>query len=118
MCLRLYIAKAHIAQQEAAQLTVGDAATISVPGQPGAVKGKVSLVSPALDPSSTTVEVWVQTPNPGERLRPGSDVQVQIVAQSVPHAIVIPAEALLTGSEGDNTVIVLDTDNKPHKEKE
>jgi len=111
------IAKAHIAQQEAAQLKVGDAATISVPGQPGAVKGKVSLVSPALDPSSTTVEVWVQTPNPGERLRPGSDVQVQIVAQSVPHAIVIPAEALLTGSEGDNTVIVLDNDNKPHKKK-
>ena len=74
-------------------LKVGDAATVSVPGQPGAVKGKVSLVSPALDPNSTTVEVWVQAPNPGERLKPGSDVQVQMVAQSVPHAIVIPAEA-------------------------
>jgi HlyD family secretion protein len=110
------IAKTHIDQQEAASLKVGDAASISVPGQPGSVKGKVSLVSPALDPNSTTVEVWVQAPNPGERLKAGSDVQVQMVAQSIPHAIAIPAEALL-GSNGDNSVIILDNDNKPHKKK-
>lgn len=117
MNLSQIVARAHIDQREASQLKVGNAATISVPGQPGALKGKVSLVSPALDPTSTTVEVWVQAPNPGERLRPGTDVQVQIVAQAVPHAIVIPAEALLTTSEGDTSVIVLDTDNKPHKKK-
>jgi HlyD family secretion protein len=110
------IAKTHIDQQEASTLKVGDAATISVPGQPGSLKGKVSLVSPALDPNSTTVEVWVQAPNPGERLKPGGDVQAQMVAQSIPHAIAIPAEALLT-SNGDNSVIVLDSDNKPHKKK-
>ena len=98
-------------------MKVGDAATISVPGQPASIKGKVSLVSPALDPSSTTVEVWVQAPNPGERLKPGSDVQVQIVAQTIPHAIDIPAEAMLTDSNGDKSVIMLDIDNKPHKRK-
>jgi HlyD family secretion protein len=117
MNLSQIVARAHIDQQEASQLKVGDAATISVPGQPGALKGKVSLVSPALDPSSTTVEVWVQSPNPGERLKPGSNVQVQMVAQAVQHAIVIPAEALLTGSDGTTSVIILDTDNKPHKKK-
>ena len=117
MNLSQIVARAHIDQQQASQLKVGDAATISVPGQPGALKGKVSLVSPALDPNSTTVEVWVQAPNPGERMRPGSNVQVQIVAQAVPHAIVIPAEALLTGSDGATSVIILDTDNKPHKKK-
>jgi RND family efflux transporter MFP subunit len=117
MNLSQIVARAHIDQQEASQLKVGDAATISVPGQPGALKGKVSLVSPALDPSSTTVEVWVQSPNPGERLKPGSNVQVQMVAQAVQHAIVIPAEALLTGSDGTTSVIILDTDNKPHTKK-
>ena len=117
MNLSQIVARAHIDQQQAAQLKVGDAATISVPGQPGALKGKVSLVSPALDPNSTTVEVWVQAPNPGERLKPGSSVQVQMVAQAIPHAIVIPAEALLTSPDGENTVIILDTDNKPHKKK-
>lgn len=117
MNLSQIVARAHIDQPEAAQLKVGDAATVSVPGQPGAFKGKVSLVSPALDPNSTTVEVWVQAANPGERLKPGSNVQLQIVAQAVPHAIVIPAEALLTGSDGSTSVIILDTDNKPHKKK-
>ena len=117
MNLSQIVARAHVDQQQASQLKVGDAATISVPGQPGALKGKVSLVSPALDPNSTTVEVWVQAPNPGERMRPGSNVQVQIVAQAVPHAIVIPAEALLTSSDGATSVIILDTDNKPHKKK-
>jgi RND family efflux transporter MFP subunit len=117
MNLSQIVARAHIDQSEAAQLKVGDPATISVPGQPGALKGKVSLVSPALDPNSTTVEVWVQAPNPGDRLKPGSSVQAQMVAQAVPHAIVIPAEALLTGSDGTTSVIILDTDNKPHKKK-
>src|SRR5690348_16886806 len=117
MNLSQIVARTHVDQQQAAQLKVGDSATISVPGQPGALKGKVSLVSPALDPNSTTVEVWVQAPNPGERLKPGTDVQVQIVAQAVPHAIVIPAEALLTSPDGETSVIILDTDNKPHKKK-
>jgi HlyD family secretion protein len=117
MNLSQIVARAHIDQQQASQLKVGDAATISMPGQPGALKGKVSLVSPALDPNSTTVEVWVQAPNPGERMKPGSSVQVQMVAQAVAHAIVIPAEALLTTPDGDNSVIILDTDNKPHKKK-
>src|SRR5580704_17313003 len=117
MNLSQIVARAHIDQSEASQLKVGDPATISVPGQPGALKGKVSLVSPALDPNSTTVEIWVQAPNPGDRLKPGSSVQAQMVAQAVQHAIVIPAEALLTGSDGTTSVIVLDTDNKPHKKK-
>jgi RND family efflux transporter MFP subunit len=117
MNLAQVVARAHIDLQQAAQLKVGDPATISVPGQPGALKGKVSLVSPALDPNSTTVEVWVQAANPGERMKPGTNVQAQMVAQSVPHAIVIPAEALLTSPDGETSVIVLDTDNKPQKKK-
>lgn len=117
MNLSQIVARAHIDQPEASQLKVGNAATISVPNQPGVLKGKVSLVSPAVDPNSTTVEVWVQAPNPGDRLKPGTSVHVEMVSQSVPHAIVIPAEALLTTSEGDTSVITLDTDNKPHKKK-
>ncbi len=116
MNLSSVIAKAHIAQDQAAQLKVGNAATVTVPGELP-VKGKVTLVSPALDPNSTTVEVWVQVPNPGGKLKPGTSAQVSMVAESVPHAIVIPAAALLTDTDGNTSVIVLDTDNAPHKQK-
>src|ERR1700731_2617109 len=75
MDLSQVIARAHISQQEAAQLKVGNAATISVPGQGGGdIHGKVTLVSPALDPSSTTIEVWVEATNPGGRLKAGTSV--------------------------------------------
>ena len=117
MNLSQVVARTHIAQQEAATLKVGDPATISVPGQPPDIKGKVTLVSPALDPNSTTVEVWVQAPNPGGRLKPGIAARVTIVGQTVRQAIVAPASALLTDPDGVTSVIVLDTDNKPHKQK-
>ena len=40
-----------------------------------------------------------------------------MVAREVPHAIVIPAQALLISPEGAASVIVLDSNNVPHKQK-
>lgn len=117
MDLSQIVARAHVAQMEAASLKVGDPATITIPGLPIVVKGRVSMVSPAVDPNSTTVEVWVQAPNPKESLRPGTSVRVAMVAQTVPQAVVIPQAALLTSPDGVNSVIVLDSDNKPSKKK-
>ncbi len=117
MDLSQVTARAHVSQQEAAQLHVGDSATISTPGQTGEAPGKVTLVSPALDANSTTVEIWVLAANPGEHLRPGSSVRVTIVAKTVPHAIVIPAAALLTDTDGTSSVILLDSNNKPQQQK-
>lgn len=115
MDLSQVVARAHISQQEAAELKVGDSASITMPDGK-VIPGKVSLVSPALDPSSTTVEVWVQAANPGEQLKPGASARVKMVAQTVPHAIVIPAAALLTEPDGVTSVITLDSDNKPHRQ--
>jgi|HubBroStandDraft_6_1064221.scaffolds.fasta_scaffold23112_2 HlyD family secretion protein len=117
MDLSQVVARAHVAQLEAASLKVGDPATITIPGQPVLVKGKVTLVSPAVDPNSTTVEVWVEAPNPKGSLRPGTSVRVAMVAETVKDAVVIPQAALLTTPDGLNTVIVLDSDNAPSKKK-
>ena len=117
MDLSEIVARAHIAQLEAASLKVGDPATIYVPGQLLQIKGKVTLVSPAVDPNSTTVEVWVEAPNPKGSLRPGTSVRVAMVAQTVKDTVVIPQAALLTTPDGINTVIVLDSDNAPSKKK-
>jgi HlyD family secretion protein len=117
MDLSQIVARAHVAQLEAASLKVGNPATITIPGQPVVVKGRVSLVSPAVDPNSTTVEVWVEAPNPKESLRPGTSVRVAMVAETVKEAVVIPQAALLTSPDGLNTVIVLDSDNAPSKKK-
>ncbi len=100
------IARAHIPQDQAVQLKPGDDATIHAPGEVD-VAGKVTLVSPALDPNSTTVEVWIEIPNPDGRLRPGTTVTVEMLARTVGDAVVIPASALLKTTEGATTVMIV-----------
>ncbi|MBZ5721301.1 MAG: efflux RND transporter periplasmic adaptor subunit [Acidobacteriia bacterium] len=109
------IARAHIPQPEAALLKVGDKASIAVPGEEKPIEGKVTVVSPALDPNSTTVEVWVQARNPEQRLKPGTSVQVSMQAQTLPDALVIPASALLTAQDGTTSVMVVGSDERAHQ---
>jgi HlyD family secretion protein len=110
------VAKIHVTQEQAALLKVGDTAAISATDVSDPLSGKVTLVSPALDPNSTTVEVWVQAANPGDRLRPGASVSVKIVATTVPHALVIPAVALLTATDGGTSVFSLGSGDKPSRQ--
>jgi multidrug efflux pump subunit AcrA (membrane-fusion protein) len=102
------IAKAHIPQSDALLLHRGDKATISLAGLETAIAGKVSLISPALDPNSTTVEVWVQAPNAGQQLRPGTTAQIAITAQTVKDALVVPSAALLDAKGDEAKVLVVD----------
>jgi HlyD family secretion protein len=106
------IAKAHIPQTDALQLHKGDAATISLAGMDKAVNGKVFLISPALDPNSTTVEVWVQAPNPDQQLRPGTTAQIAITAQTVKGALVVPSASLLNAKGDAAQVMVVDSQNQ------
>jgi len=62
------------------------------------------------------VEVWVQAANPKQQLRPGSAVQLQIVAQQVPDALIIPSAALLTSDTGENSVMVVGGDKHAHQQ--
>ena len=113
MDLSEVIARAHVALEEAADLKAGDPAKISLPGRGEDFSGKVTLVSPALDPNSTTVEVWIQATNPGGKLKPGSSVRVAIVSETVPKALVVPVASILTGPDGATSVFTLDASNKP-----
>jgi HlyD family secretion protein len=109
------IARAHIPQPEAALLKIGDPATVMAPGEDNPVQGKVTVVSPALDPNSTTVEIWVQIKNASRRLKPGTSVQVSMLAQTVPDAVVIPAAALLTAQDGGASVMLASPDGRAHQ---
>jgi len=115
MDLSQVVARAHIDQQQAAALTVGNTASISVPEIADDVSGTVTMVSPALDPGSTTVEVWVQAANPHERIRPGGSARLTMIAETVPGAVVIPAVAVLTAPDGGTSVMVVDAQNRPHQ---
>jgi multidrug efflux pump subunit AcrA (membrane-fusion protein) len=109
-------ARAHIPQGDAALLKIGDSANITVPELEQPVEGKVILVSPALDPNSTTVEVWVQAKNPKQLMKPGSSVRLSMISEAIPEALVVPASAVLTGADGATTVMVVGDDQHAHQQ--
>ncbi len=109
------IAKAHIPQDDAAALKVGDQGTMTVPGIDEPIEGKVTVVSPALDPNSTTVEVWLEAKNPKGALKPGTSVQLSLTAQTVKDALVVPANSVITTPEGANTVMLAGSDGRAHQ---
>ena len=115
MNLSRLIAKSHIPQTEAASLKVGNPADIKVPGLDEPVKGRVSLVSPALDPGSTTVEVWVEARKPNPAMRPGITVSVSMTAKTAKDAIVVPTSAVFKNSEGAEYVPLAGSDEKAHQ---
>jgi len=98
-------------------LKLGNPATISAPDEEEPVQGKVTIISPALDPNSTTVEIWIQAKNPAQHLKPGTSVRVSMLAKTVPDALVIPASSLLTAEDSKTSVMVAGSDGRAHQRK-
>lgn len=116
MDLSSVIAKAHIPQDQAAALKVGDNGAMTVPGIDDPIKGKVTVISPALDPSSTTVEVWFEAKNRNHELKPGTSVHLSLTAQTVKDALVVPATSILTAPDGSTTVMLAGSDGLAHQQ--
>jgi HlyD family secretion protein len=103
------IAKAHIPEADAQILRKGNKAAIDIPGMES-VPATVTLVSPALDPGSTTVEVWIEAKNEKQQLRPGVTARVSITAEVVHDALVIPAVALVNVNGDSAQVMVINSE--------
>ena len=109
------LAKTHLAQSLAQRLKVGDEASVAVPGVAEPVVAKVSLISPALDPGSTTVEVWLKIDNTKGELKVGTPVKVSITGRSVEKAWKIPASSILTAQDGSKSAMVVGADGVAHR---
>jgi multidrug efflux pump subunit AcrA (membrane-fusion protein) len=109
-------ARAHVSTQEAAVLHTGLSADLIIPGSTAKpITGRITQISPAVDTGSTTLEVWIEAANSDGALKPGMTLRAEAIVKSNPKALVIPAAAVLTANSGNTSVIVVDTENKPHK---
>jgi multidrug efflux pump subunit AcrA (membrane-fusion protein) len=109
------VARANVPAQQVAALRVGQPAVISGGGVE--LKGKITVVSPAVDPNTTTLQVWIEAPNPGEKLKLGSTVQLSLNAGAIPDAVVVPISALLSSDEGGEKVMIAGSDSLAHEQK-
>jgi len=106
-------AVANVPVKEAESIRPGRPARVA--GPDGDIAGTVTVVSPSASANATTVEVWVQIANPGERLKPGATVRVSIIAETIQNTLVVPASALLNGDEGKQKVMVVTKDSVAHE---
>ena len=109
------VARVNVPIGQASQIRAGMPAVLSFTDSPEQLEGKVTVVSPASDPNSTTVQVWVEATNPGERFKPGTSAHALILAEIIKAATVVPMTAILPGEEGGQAVLVVDSSSVVHR---
>jgi membrane fusion protein, copper/silver efflux system len=86
---------ADVYEREVSQVQVGQPAELRLEAMPGrAFSGRVSFLSPVLDPNTRTVKVRIEFPNADGSLRPGMYATVQIAAGQG-EGLVVPADSLI-----------------------
>ena len=98
---------------ELSRVVVGHAAQVLEPGHDVGEAAKVLTRAAQVDPASSTADVRLAF-LAATRLAAGTAVQVEIVAEEHPRALVIPAAAVVR-EEDETFVMVAGTDNKAHK---
>ena len=109
------LAKLHLSQASAQKLALGGEAEVRVPGIDDPLKALVSFISPALDPGSTTVEVWLKLRNADNKLKVGTPVHTVITGDTVEKALQVPVSAILPAQDGISSVMVVGSDGTAHK---
>jgi HlyD family secretion protein len=109
------LAKVHLSQEQTTSLKVGDDATLTFTGQDEPAHGKISLISPALDTGSTTLEVWVAVSNKTGEYKAGTPVHVSLAVRTLADVVTVPNEALITTKSGTPAVMVVGADSVAHQ---
>ncbi len=111
------VVRANVPEREAAPLRAGSKAAVAQAEGSREVAGKVIVVSPAVDPNSTTMQVWVEASNPGGLFKAGATARVSIVAETIDDAVLVPPSALLPMPDGSTSVMVVGSDLVAHRRK-
>ena len=86
----------------------GQLGVVAVPQDADAqpASGKLTFVDNAVDMSTDTIKLKATVPNPDRRLWPGQFARVTLRLATLPHAIVVPSQAVQTGQDGQYVFVV------------
>jgi RND family efflux transporter MFP subunit len=93
-----------------ADVKIGDPADVHVQATGEHFTGKVERFTDSLDPSTRTMQVEIDVPNPTYHLQPGMYADVRLSANSRPNALTIPIQAIQR-SDNKTSVLVVDSQN-------
>jgi hypothetical protein len=97
---------------DATRVVVGHSARVTVPGGEGReIAGKVVGTAATVDPATGTAAIRVAVSG---ALPVGTPVEIAIVAEQRPNALIVPAAAIVR-EENKTTVFAVGADNKAHR---
>lgn len=100
----------HVPEIEIDKLSIDQPASLKVDALPQKeFPGRVSLISPVVDPATGTVKVTVGFNNTGRDLKPGMFGRVSIMHDIHPQALLLPKEAVLAEDREAAVFVVRDT---------
>ena len=97
---------ANIYQGDLADVKVGDIVTVTTDSYPDTFHGKISFISPALDPNTRTLQARIVVDNAGEKLKNNMYCVATVVAGTVRNALAVPDSAVLRDDENQPFVYI------------
>jgi cobalt-zinc-cadmium efflux system membrane fusion protein len=103
---------ANVYQGDMAAVHVGDQVTVQTDSYPDKFQGKISFMSPALDPTTRTLQARIVVENPGEKLKNNMYVTATVNAGVAQNAIAVPDASVLRDDENQPFVYVASGSNQ------
>ena len=103
---------ANVYEHDLGFVHVGDAVSIQTDAYPTIFRGRISYISPALDPATRTLPVRIETSNPEKRLKKDMYVTAIVAAGTLARAVSVPDAAVLRSPENQPFVYVATGENQ------
>ena len=103
---------ANIYQSDLSAVHVGDQVGVQTDSYPDKFQGKISFISPALDPTTRTLQARIVVENPGEKLKNNMYVTATVNAGAEMNAIAVPDSSVLRDDENQPFVYVASSSNQ------
>jgi cobalt-zinc-cadmium efflux system membrane fusion protein len=103
---------ANIYQGDLAYVKDGDPATITTDSYPDKFSGKISFISPALDPNTRTLQARIVVDNPGGKLKKDMYCVATVTAGTILNAIAVPDSSILRDDENQPFVYLASNSNQ------
>jgi cobalt-zinc-cadmium efflux system membrane fusion protein len=96
----------NVYQGDLAAVVQGDQVEITSDSYPETFHGRISYISPAMDPNTRTLQARIVTDNPGRKLKNNMYVSALVQAGAISDALVVPDAAVLHDTENQPFVYV------------
>jgi HlyD family secretion protein len=103
----------HVTEKNMDQVSLNMPAKIALAANAATYQGKVTEITPAVDPKTGLFDVKITVDNKNNQIKPGMAVNVTLQANGKPGVLLVPKQAIVT--EGDQSFVYVVTGGKLKK---